>query len=467
MIKFLFFDYRDYETVRGFERRLERPRVHPGSPLLVSDHPAEGNTMSMYGSVVRRPDDGLWQIWYTVLTPEKGLCLAYAESQDGIEWIRPQLDVIEHKGKKTHLVFDAAPHGATVMYDTREDRPDWKYKMLCGASPSHRICGFRSPDGIRWSPVPRNPVTGSHPDCPMSLHRASDGRYVAYHRPSFGDRRVGRSESWDFLHWSEPKLVMEPDASDPPQMQFYGLGAIPYGACEIGTLWIYQTLEDDLDFYKMKGHQEPELVYARSGYAWHRAAQGQPWIRRGREGSWNWGMIQCASSPVLLQDEIRFYYAAIRTAHGRGRAKRRAKPCCGIGMASMKPDRFVSLNAGARAATLLTRPFWTDCPEFYVNGATRSQGYVKVEATDLDGRPIRGFSLSDCVPFEGNAICHRVLWRSRPDPSRLANRQIRLRVTTRDAKLYSLFSGAVDEVREYWKFRVPFYLDMDKEKALG
>lgn len=466
MIKFLFFDNRDYEVVKGFEQKLEPPRKHKDSPLLVSNDPAEGNVMSMYGSVVRRMEDGLWQMWYTVRN-DLGLCLAYAESRDGIEWVRPKLDRIKYKGQKTHLVFDAAPHGATVIYDTREERAGWKYKMLCGSSPSNKICGFRSPDGMDWSPVPRNPVTGSNPDCPMSLHRAYDGRYVAYHRPNFGDRRVGRSESWDFLHWSEPRLVMEPDAKDPAQVQFYGLGSIPYGAYEVGTLWIYQTCEDDMDFYKMKGHQQPELVYARSGAAWHRAAQGVPWIRRGSKGAWDWGMIQCASSPVLLEDEIRFYYAAFRVAHPWGRSDEKNKNRCGIGMAHMKPDRFVRLSAGDGPATLLTRPFWTDCPEFYINGITKKGGYVKAEITDLDGRVIMGFTLKDCVPFVGDEVRHRLVWSSRSDPLKLAHRQIRLRVKTRNARLYSLFSGTEDEIKAYWKFRIPFYLDMEKEKALG
>jgi hypothetical protein len=354
-----------------------------------------------------------------------------------------------------------------VLYDVREDRPGWKYKMLCGARPSHRICGFRSPDGIHWVALPRNPVTGSNPDCPMSLHRANDGRYVAYHRPAFGDRRAGRSESWDFLHWSEPKLVMEPDANDPPQMQFYGLGAIPYGTFEIGTLWVYRTFDDDMDFYKMKGHQEPELVYCRSGYAWHRASQGTPWIRRGPKGSWDWGMVQCASSPVFLDNEVRFYYAGFRVRHPWTQSGREVKHRCGIGMASAKPDRFVALVAGERPAMLFTRPFWTDHPDFYVDASTGKDGYVKVEVADLEGRPIRGFEARNCLPVTGNSVRHRITWPGSPAPDGLVNRQIRLRVAARNARLFSLFSGSEQEVRAYWAFRIPFYLDMDKEKALG
>jgi hypothetical protein len=467
MVKFLFFDFRHCETVRGFVRQLDPPRKHKDSPFLVSDHPAEGNYMSLYGSVIRRPDDGLWQTWYTVQPPGIGLCLAYAESQDGVHWERPKLGNVPFQNEPSHLVFDAAPHGATVIYDKREERPNWKYKMLCGAKPSGRICAFHSPDGIRWTSVPLNPVTGSHPDCPMSLHRANDGHYVAYHRPFHGDRRVGRSESWDFIHWSEAKLVMEPDAGDPTQIQFYGLGAIPYGDFEIGTLWIYHTVEDDMDFYKMRGHQQPELVYCRSGYAWHRAAQETPWIRRGKAGSWDWGLIQCASSPVFLEDEIRFYYAGFRVSHAWTRTgEKDVGTRCGIGMASMKPDRFVGLTSGPQPGQILTRPFWTETPEFYVNAVTRNGGYLKAEITELDGKPVPGFGLQESEPFAGDALGHRLSWRGRPNPEALAHRQIRLRVRGRQATVYSLFSGAEHELKTYWKFRIPFFLDMDKEKAL-
>ena len=61
MIKMMFFDYRDDEVVDGFSRQLKPPIKHAGNPVLVSDHRLEGDRMSFYGSVVRRPSDGLWQ----------------------------------------------------------------------------------------------------------------------------------------------------------------------------------------------------------------------------------------------------------------------------------------------------------------------------------------------------------------------------------------------------------------------
>jgi len=464
MLKTLFFDYRDFEIVDGFVRRLEPPCKFEGNPILVSDHPLEGNSMSLYGSVVRRPTDGLWQIWYTVWNPKLGRTLAYAESEDGVTWQRPALDIVEVEGRKTHLVFDRSPHGATIIYDELEEQEDWRYKMLVGALPSDKICAFRSGDGIGWLAAAENPVIGINPDCPMSLHRASDGRYVLYCRPSFGDRRVSRRESWDFVHWSEPKIVIDQEPGDPAQTQFYGLGAIPYGAYEIGTLWIYHTDAGDMGFNKMHGHQQPELTYTRTGYAWHRAAPGTPWIELGAEGSWEWGGIQPASTPVLLEDEIRFYYVGSRTERGVGRDYDGTEPRCGIGFASMAVDRFVGVETSGEG-WILTRPFWTETPEFYVNANVSDGGELRVSIDDVQGRTIEGFGIEDSLPIVGDSTRHRVAWRNCPDPSKLADREIRLRVRAAKATIWALSAGGESELQAYWQFQIPGFLSMEQEKA--
>ena len=166
MLKMLFFDYRDFEIVEGFTRVLQPPDKSERNPVLRSDHPVEGDWMSLYGSVIRCPEDGLWQMWYTV-RPATGLrALAYAESADGVEWHRPASDVVVVDGQGSHLVFDQDPHGATVIYDDREERPEWKYKLLAGAMPSGRISAYHSGDGIHWLAAAENPVIGTNPHTP-------------------------------------------------------------------------------------------------------------------------------------------------------------------------------------------------------------------------------------------------------------------------------------------------------------
>ena len=449
MTKFLFLDYAELETIRGFRRELQQPEKSPANPLFVADQPWELGNMQLYGSVVKAPG-GPFQLWYSVVHPPFAMYLAYAESDDGIEWRKPLLDIFEFEGHKTNIVFTADPHGPAVIYDEADPRDDWKYKMMCGAAPSRAICAYRSPDGIDWTPVRRFPVISTNPDCPMALFRTPDGRFAAHHRLAGYGRRVFRSESWDFLYWSgEPRMIMEPDAGDPPQIQFYGMGATSYGSYEIGTLWIYHTDPADTGGGKMRGYQEAELTYARQGYAWHRAAQGTPFIPHGEPGSWEQGNLQCASAPVFVDDEIRYYYVGTTMFH---QSHWELEPqTAGLGMASMKPDRFVALIASDEPAELTTIAFAPDAPHLFLNAKTAPDGWVKLELLDPGGSVLPGFSLDDCLPVTGDGTAIPVRWK--PDRSTIpAGQPIRLRLHARSASIYSIFSCDPDKLRSYPRF---------------
>jgi hypothetical protein len=222
-----------------------------------------------------------------------------------------------------------------------------------------------------------------------------------------------------------------------------------------------------LDFYKMKGHQQPELAYSRSGYAWHRAQVGSPLIARGPKGAWDWGLIQPASAPVYLPEETRYYYVGSRAVHGQGRVPYIGKGVrCGIGYASLKPDRFVALVAGAKPATLLTRAFWCETPRFFVNAAVGRAGRLQAELLELDGTPIKGFGLAKCEPIAGDSLRHELRWKGEPDRTPLVNREVRVRLRATNAKLYSIFAGSEDEAQRYWDFRVPSFVRRDRELLL-
>ena len=471
LIKMLFLDYSDLESMEGFVRSLELPAKYAGNPIMVPDRAGESGRLSLFGSVIRRPDDGRWQMWYTTHNPELGgLLISYAESNDGIAWTRPELDLFKHGDEKTNILLAGDERGLTVICDQLEHRQGWRYKMLLGAGNTGNITPFRSPDGIFWTQVTEDPVISTNPDCPMSLHRAHDGRYVVYTRPEGGDRRIARVESWDFVHWSETRMVLEPGPLDPVQTQFYGLGSTPYGGFELGTLWAYHTAPEDMGYYKTKGgKQMPELAYCRSGasfgwptlsgaggYAWHRAAHGEPLIPLGSGDSWECGSVQAASSLVCLEDEIRVYYSGSRTTHGYhewdGPDYR-----TGIGFASLKPDRFVALSTANAKCQLLTRPVLTKDPQFFVNANVDGNGELRVEITDVDAKPFPGFELENCLPITGASVSHCVRWRGEPSPESLAGTWVRLRVEATSAKLYTLAFGREEEVATYWDFRIPHH----------
>ena len=321
---------------------------------------------------------------------------------------------------------------------------DWKYKMVCGAGQVGHINAYHSADGIHWEAVRSEPVIPVGPDCPMSLLRRPDGIYAAHHRVDKGarsnpaDRRIGRSESADFVDWHGGRVVLEPGPGDPPQFEMYGMGVAMYGDYEIGTLWAYHTDLEDTSTGKAVGNQEAELTYSRSGWAWHRAMQGQAFIPRGDIGSWDSGNLQCATAPVFLKDEIRYYFAGTDLRHAR-RWEEAGTGRFGVGTAALKPDRFIALAAGERTATAYTRCFTLSSPEVYVNAHVHKDGQIRLEVLDQVCRPIEGFEMRMCLPIGGDSLSHAVRWEGQPDLSRIVDRPIRWRLNATRARVYSVW----------------------------
>jgi hypothetical protein len=288
----------------------------------------------------------------------------------------------------------------------------------------------------------------------MGFLREQDGRHAVYHRLAGYGRRVFRSESWDFQFWtSEPRMALEPDAGDPPQIQFYGLGAAPYGSYQIGTLWMFHTDPEEYGLGKMRGYQEAELTYARMGTAWHRAAQGTPFLPHGEPGTWEQGNLQCASAPVYLDDEIRYYYVGTTMFHQRHWELEPQR--AGVGLARLQPDRFVALCAGEEPAELLTVAFRLPSPDLFVNVQTGEDGWVRVEILDADARPIPGLAEADCPPVTGDSTSHALRWRGASPEAMPIGKHVRLRLRARNARLYSIYAVEPGETPVYHRFSAP------------
>jgi len=451
-LKILFFDYRDVETIKGFTRELNQPEKHKGNPLFIADAPWESGNMQLYGSVVKVPGKP-FQMWYSVIHKPWKMNLAYAESEDGIHWQRPLFDIFKFQGKKTNIIFSENPHGPAIIYDEADDREDWRYKMVAGAgaTTTDYISGYHSADGIHWKPVQTNPILQTKPDCPMGFLRMPNGRYVIYHRFTGFGRRVFRSESPDFTNWTgEPRMVLEQDSVDPPQTQFYGMGSTIYGPYEIGTLWIYHTDPSDTGRKKMHGFQEAELTYARSGYAWHRAAQGKAFIPHGEEGKWDQGNLQCASSPVFLDDEIRYYYMGTNIFHKKHWELEPQQ--AGLGMATIKPDRFVALRAANEIAELVSYALQLPSENVFINAKTHQNGWVRMEILDDKGLPIEGYELANCTTITGDSINHRVSWNGKSKGNGITGKPVRLKVQAQNADLFSVYSGTEIQISKYYRF---------------
>jgi hypothetical protein len=85
------------------------------------------------------------------------------------------------------------------------------------------------------------------------------GKYVIFSRLGFG-RKLARSESRDFMTWTEPQLVLECDEADGPDTQIYGPGVDIYEGLYLAMVWIYRQGGD--------GKIDTQLACSRDGIHW-------------------------------------------------------------------------------------------------------------------------------------------------------------------------------------------------------
>ena len=445
----LFIDDTFIDRTEGLKKGVITAQKMSQEPLIAIDQPWESGWRIGYVNVLYDDDEGLFKMWYNVgrrLGPARGQeadALAYAVSEDGLTWKKPILNLVEDRGS-THnnLLFPfirwAAGHG--VMKDPTEADPARRYKVLFMFQCEHMqfagivqpVCVGYSADGVHWE-IPQhwvNPVIPEGSD----THLASywDGllrRYVVFLRGRPNVRIICMSESEDYLHWSQRKVVIQPDAQDPPQdHEFYGMTALTYRDYRIGFLSVFHTLNEQWvaqhgieDWMpEWMNRMDIQLTWSRDGRSWQRAGNREPVLACGPRGSYDSGHVYPAHAPLVVNDEIWLYHFAGNGLHGEP-PRHGEEERSGINLAKIRKDRLVCLctgQAGVLTTTVIKprpkrmgQPPGIDPTTLSINADARG-GSIRVAITDPFSRVIPGYSVDDCVPFTGDEISHRVRWKS-------------------------------------------------------
>ena len=469
----LFIDDHLIEETRGIKKTLHQPAKYAGNPLMYPLYPWEGR-LELYGTVWR-DESGDWRMWYMGMG-DLGISpmgsentskwahigfdpahllysFCYATSKDGIFWKRPNLGLEEYDGSKdTNIVLKNAS-AANVIRDERDPDPNRLYKSLFYESrdpdgTSNEGDGVSvafSPDGIKWTKYEGNPV----------ITRASDshtllgwdelhGKYVAYCRPSIHEgnmiRRIGRCVSDDFVNWSDPEDVLSPDENDPPGLQLYNMPVFKYEGMYIGQLLGYHCYSEErhIRFY---GKVDVQLTCSRDGLNWNRVSDSdrntdsgrKPFIPNGPPNSIDSGEIYMANAPVVLNDELWFYYCSCATEHG---PTGRTGP---INLAKLRLDGFVSVDAGEEVGTLITKPFLCEGGLLRINATARG-GNIRMSVIDEEGTEQEGFGAYVSSVFDSDALRQEMTWR-RGSFDALKGKVIRLKFYLQNAELYSFSQG--------------------------
>jgi hypothetical protein len=398
---------------------------------IVFDRPWEGNA-SAYYSVFQ--DGDYYRMYYrgqnydAKTKQSSPAVICYAESKDGIHWLKPELGLFEFKGSKSNNVIwtGRGADAFAVFKDANPAcKPEQRYKALAVPGMSQGLLALQSADGIHWSLMQAEPVitVGT-----MEFHRNyRDGR-----------RDVMTSTSADFLHWSKPVWLECPGGVK--DVELYTNGVLPYYRAPhilFGFPVQYvATRESEFkpdDATGMNGITNPLFMTSRDGVHFRRWDEAliRPGLQTDCWGTRNnypaWGLVVTKADTLEALPELSIY-ASEGYYQGNN---------CRLRRFTTRIDGFASVHATSRGGEMVTKPLMFTGGSLHINFATSVAGSIGVEIQDEAGKPISGYSLKDCPDVYGDQIDRVVAWKNGHDLSKLSGRAIRMRFVMKDADLYA------------------------------
>ncbi len=389
----------------------------------------------------------------------------YAESKDGIHWIKPQLNMYEFdKSKKNNIVYKEEVHTFVPFKDNNPScLPGEKYKAIGSVKIGEEtvLMAYKSSDAIHWSLLSDEPIMkeeGAFASQNLAFWDSVNNKYRLYYRKGRplsgypdGIRDVKTSESKDFINWSKPVFLKYPGA---PDEEIYTNQIIPYFRAPhillgfptryVDRGWVYSTdhlpmlehrkLRSEFSFREGTAVTDGLFMSSRDGLVFNRWPVA--FIRPGLgKRNWvygdnyqNWGLVLTKSDIEGAPDEISLY-ATEDYWTVKGSKLRRF---------SIRVDGFVSVFAPLTGGELITKPFIFDGEKLIINFSTSAGGSMKFEFQDENCKVIPGYSMEECEEMFGDLLEGVVKWENGIDVSKLSGKTVKLRVLLKDADLYSI-----------------------------
>lgn len=428
---------------------LHQPDKSPDNPLIRGEVPWE-ETPYCFGTAIYDEEEAIFKLWYQSYNygqaVENRTPILYATSFDGVNWMRPNLGIIEfHGSKENNIILQNYGYhdlySPSVIKDAADPDTTRRYKMIWWDFPlgeegyqDDGMCVAFSPDGVHWTKYQNNPVLHvnktekSISDVMSVMQDKNTGKFVAYTKgwaePWPSHRQIVRTESSDFIHWSKPEVVIthKHDIRDP---QSYGMTPTQLGNNYFGLL----------HSYKKPGNEtiDVQLTISHDNKYWTRVANQKTFIPLGEEGSWDDGMI-FTTPPFNHGDKTLIYYSAWDGPHNTKTRK------SGIGLATLRKNGFVSLDADSNDGNLTTHLIKNAGGALFVNVNAKG-GSLRAELLDVQGNPIPGYTINECVSVKSDEISHWIQWNDHEKlPAKLEPIQIRFELN--NLSLYGFYAGS-------------------------
>jgi len=386
-------------------------RIDP-DPVLVGDTDADGGGVSIYGSVIH--DGGQYRMWYQAAPRDWGEAnmsfVCYAESDDGREWRKPDLNIVDY-GKGPNNLRNLSVAVPSVFIDP--DAPaSQRYRATgCiqpdveGAHAGVKETGYytlHSSDGLHWEADTDRPVWDSLDVITSAYHPGQRRGIVAMKfNPVLRGfhRRVIHMAEWKDGEWSGATPALIPDEYDDmcavargfDSGDYYGTGLLPAGRGTVAMIWQFRHRlpRDGAVGCGMYGVVDISLAYQREPRACWEHQEGRPDFVSASDQPWSKGGIYSASSPVEVGDEHWLYVSGTPVEHAYSinndgesdpdlLAERSTIGASKIGVARFPKFRLFGFRAHP-TGSLCLNPRLPDVPwAFSLNYACELDGYVDI-----------------------------------------------------------------------------------------
>ncbi len=446
---------------------FERPARHPGNPILRTGPPGSVDSagLAFYGSIIRVGDR--YRMWYRAQSDRvtaagnvvSGARLAYAESDDGIQWLKPELGLAEFSGNTRNNLLrmpdsldytKIEPLACYVLHEPDDPDPARRYKMAVygryyptpegramarmepGNVPSS-IYPFFSADGLSWAlatPEPKQPWFDEH-EVPFPVRNnfeigglyRFDGIYYVVGQELSPDiflpdgeltrRTMVAHWSGNFTDWSHDRSLSFHRYGYRSPRESFQEAHVPAAVWNRGNvliglygLWhgavIVPERRMDLGF-----------VVSNDGIHFREPIADHPFIRRGTDGEWDErGLIQ-GQGFENIGDLTFIYYGSWDISQVNKRPPQ-------IGLATLPRDRFAHLSMCEDLPTQFTSIaiMNTGPRTLFLNAAgLASDAALCIDIIDKFGRPVTGYSGADAAIVTEPGLRVPVAWK---DGSKIA-----------------------------------------------
>lgn len=446
------------------QKVFHTPEFYSYNPVLKVDREWE-NTVEGYPYAAPF-SDGIWfdpkdnkiKMWYlagagTINTVKHSLCTCYAESEDGIHWVKPELDVVPG----TNIVDTTNRDSATIWLDRKETDPQKRYKMF---SVEYKE------DYIQWQYVLKYSADGIHWSKGVAQSGAVSDRSTAFYNPFIEkwvlSMRHHNSVSWRsraYLENDDPEMAVSlahrlregttdknvvfwftPDDKEKVHPDYpdvipgiYNFDAIAYESLMLGLYSQWQGPENNIcREAMMPKRNEIQLGYSRDGFHFARPThESFMEVNTEKDESWNYGNMQSVNGVPLIVDDKLYFYSSGRCKNGIWWD---AGTSCGL--AVLRRDGFCSVHTD-KAGTLTTERVVFDGKYLFVNADV--EGQLLVEILNESGNVIPEFDCASCDIITGDSTKKLVSWHGKTDLSELAGRNLQFRFIIEKGDLYSFW----------------------------